>query len=194
MLLTVILSEFHETQSSKNWIAEKMSQGNFEWVTSLFWLQLPPYVFLRKLFRQTPPSFPAWRAFWVASNICSCRTPPSSPLSSSSLIQTIIDATILEVIRARNICRKCLYKNSEIIWRFISLTPPLQAYFVGAGAQTLWGKAAKFKTSALKYDIFKSLVWNSSNLFNSQISKIAENVFLGLFFFLIGRNACYIFR
>ena len=194
MLLTVILSEFHETQSSKKWIAEKMSQGNFEWVTSLFWLQLPPYVFLRKLFRQTPPSFPAWRAFWVASNICSCRTPPSSPLSNSSLIQTIIDATILEVIRARNICRKCLYKNSEIIWRFISLTPPLQAYFVGAGAQTLWGKAAKFKTSALKYDIFKSLVWNSSNLFNSQISKIAENVFLGLFFFLIGRNACYIFR
>ena len=194
MLLTVILSEFHETQSSKNWIAEKMSQGNFEWVTSLFWLQLPPYVFLRKLFRQTPPSFPAWRAFWVASNICSCRTPPSSPLSNSSLIQTIIDATILEVIRARNICRKCLYKNSEIIWRFISLTPPLQAYFVGAGAQTLWGKAAKFKTSALKYNIFKSLVWNSSNLFNSQISKIVENVFLGLFLFLIGRNACYIFR
>ena len=158
MLLTVILSEFHETQSSKKWIAEKMSQGNFEWVTSLFWLQLPPYVFLRKLFRQTPPSFPAWRAFWVASNICSCRTPPSSPLSNSSLIQTIIDATILEVIRARNICRKCLYKNSEIIWRFISLTPPLQAYFVGAGAQALWGKAAKFKTSAFKSDTFKSLV------------------------------------
>ena len=170
-----------------------MSQGNFEWVTSLFWLQLPPYVFLRKLFRQTPPSFPAWRAFWVASNICSCRTPPSSPLSNSSLIQTIIDATILEVIRARNICRKCLYINREIIW-FISLTPSLQGYFIGAGAQTLWGKAAKFKTSTFKSDIFKNSVWNSSNLFNSKISKIVENVFLGLFLFLIGRNACYIFR
>ena len=72
--------------------------------------------------------------------------------------------------------------------------PTPQAYFVGAGAQTLWEKAAKFKTSSLTYDIFKSLVWNSSNLFNSQISKIAENMFLGLFLFLIGRNACYIFR
>ena len=143
----------------KKWAREILSEWHH-----FFGCNFSPYVFLRKLFRQTPPSFPAWRAFWVASNICSCRTPPSSPLSNSSLIQTIIDATILEVIRARNICRKCLYKNSEIIWRFISLTPPLQAYFVGAGAQTLWGKAAKFKTSALKYDICKSLVWNSSNL------------------------------
>ena len=72
--------------------------------------------------------------------------------------------------------------------------PTPQAYFVGAGAQTLWEKAAKFKTSSLKYDIFKSLVWNSSNLFNSQISKIAENLFLSLFLSFIGRNARYFFR
>ena len=146
-------------------------------------------------FVKTLPHFPSdalfeWRLTFAVAEI----NPHHRYLSNSSLIQRIIDATILEVIRARNICRKCLYKNSEIIWRFISLTPPLQAYFVGAGAQTLWGKAAKFKTSALKYNIFKSLVWNSLNLFNSQISKIAENVFLGLFLFLIGRNACYIFR
>ena len=181
-----------------------MSQGNFEWVTSLFWLQLPPYVFLRKLFRQTPPSFPAWRAFWVASNICSCRTPPSSPLSNSSLIQTTIDATILKVLRARNLKKfleqgivqiwTCLYKNSEIRWRFTSLTPPLQTYFVDALAQTLWGKLLCLRLPLSNTIFSNSLVWNSSNLFNSQISKIAENVFFGLFLFIIGRNACYFFR
>ena len=178
-----------KSELQKKWAREILSEWHH-----FFGHNFSLYVFLCKLFCQTPHFFPEWHAFWVASNICSCRNRPSSLLSNSSLIQTITDATILEVIRARNICRKCLYKNSEIIWRFISLTPPLQAYFVGAGAQTLWGKAAKFKTSALKYNIFKSLVWNSSNLFNSQISKIVENVFLGLFLFLIGRNACYIFR
>ena len=188
MLLTV---SWDTEQQKLN--CRKNEPGKF-WVSDITFLaatSLP--VFLCKSFRQTPHLFPEWHAFWVASNICSCRNRASSPLSNSSLIQTIIDATILEVIRARNICRKCLYINREIIW-FISLTPSLQGYFIGAGAQTLWGKAAKFKTSALKYDIFKSLVWNSSNLFNSQISKIAENMFLGLFLFLIGRNACYIFR
>ena len=137
----------------KKWAREILSKWHH-----FFGCNFSPYVFLRKLFRENPPSFPEWRAFWVASNIWSCRNQPSSPLSNSSLIQRIIDATILEVIRARNICRKCLYKNSEIIWRFISFTPPLQAYFVGAGAQALWGKAAKFKTSAFKSDTFKSLV------------------------------------
>ena len=37
---------------------------------------------------------------------------------------------------------------------FTSLIPLLQTYFVVAGALTLQGKAAKFKTLALKYDIF----------------------------------------
>ena len=143
----------------KKWAREILSEWHH-----FFGCNFSPYVFLRKLFRQTPHSFPEWRAFWVASNICSCRTPPSSPLSNSSLIQTTIDATILKVLRARNLKKfleqgivqiwKCLYKNSEIRWRFTSLTPPLQAYFVGAGDQTLWGKAAKFRTSAFKYDIF----------------------------------------
>ena len=143
----------------KKWAREILSEWHH-----FFGCNFSPYVFLRKLFRQTPPSFPEWRAFWVASNICSCRTPPSSPLSNSSLIQTTIDATILKVLRARNLKKfleqgivqiwTCLYKNSEIRWRFTSLTPPLQAYFVGAGDQTLWGKAAKFRTSAFKYDIF----------------------------------------
>ena len=143
----------------KKWAREILSEWHH-----FFGCNFSPYVFLRKLFRQTPHSFPEWRAFWVASNICSCRTPPSSPLSNSSLIQTTIDATILKVLRARNLKKfleqgivqiwTCLYKNSEIRWRFTSLTPPLQAYFVGAGAQTLWGKAAKFRTSAFKYDIF----------------------------------------
>ena len=137
----------------KKWAREILSEWHH-----FFGHNFSLYVFLCKLFCQTPHFFPEWHAFWVASNICSCRNWPSSLLSNSSLIQTITDATILEVIRARNICRKCLYKNSEIIWRFISLTPPLQAYFVGAGAQALWGKAAKFKTSAFKSDTFKSLV------------------------------------
>ena len=143
----------------KKWAREFLSEWHHFFGFIFF-----PYVFLHKLFRQPPPSFPEWGAFWAASNICSCRTPPSSPLSNSSLIQTTIDATILKVLRARNLKKfleqgivqiwKCLYKNSEIRWRFTSLTPPLQAYFVGAGAQTLWGKAAKFRTSAFKYDIF----------------------------------------
>ena len=158
MLLTVILSEFIRQRAAKIELQKKLAREILSEWHHLFGCNFSPYVFLRKLFCQTPPSFPEWRAFWVASNICSCRNRPWSPLFNSSLIQTIIYATILEVIRARNVCRKCLYKNSEIIWRFIPLTPPLQAYFVGAGVQTLWGKAAKFETSAFKYDIFKGLV------------------------------------
>ena len=79
-----------------------------------FGCNFSPYVFFRNLFRQPPPSFPEWRAFRMASNICSCRTPSSSPLSDSSLIQTIIDATILEVLRPRNI-----FPNFENAWIII---------------------------------------------------------------------------
>ena len=90
----------------------KMSQGNFECVKSLFWLQLLPLCPFTSIISSTPPSFPEWRAFWVASYICSCRTPPSSPLSDSNLIQTIIDATILEVLRVGYICLS--FKNACI--------------------------------------------------------------------------------
>ena len=117
----IVAHSFMRHRAAKIELQKKWAREIF---SHFFGCNFSPYVFLRKLFRQTPPSFPEWRAFWVASNNCSCRSRPSSPLSNSNQIQTIIYAAILEVIRARNICRKCLYKNSEIIWRFITLTPP----------------------------------------------------------------------
>ena len=175
-----------------------MSQGKF-WVSDyhLFGSNFSLYVFWHKLFRQPPPSFPEWCAFWVASNICSCRTPPSSPLSNSSLIKKIIDATILEVLRAENVCLSfenvCInivklnggILSSPLSSRLISLVQELRHY----------GEKLVSLSLPLSNTIFsKSLVWNSSNLFNSQISKILENVFLGFFLSCIGRNACYFFR
>ena len=155
-----------------------------EW-RHFFGCNFSPYVFWHKSFRQPPPSFPECCAFWVASNICSCKTPSSSPLFNSSLIQKIKDATILEVLGARNICLNFENACIKIVpsW-FISLAQELRLY----GA-----KLVSLRVPLSNMIFSKSLVWNSSNLFNSQISKIADNVFLGIFLSFIGRNACYFF-
>ena len=136
----------------KKWAREILSEWHH-----FFGCNFSPYVFLRKLFRQPPPSFPEWRAFWVASNIWRCRTPPSSPLSNSSLIQRIIDATILEVLRARYIClnfENACIKIVKLDGGLLPSPPPPSRLILLAQELRSFGPKPKFKTSAFKYDIF----------------------------------------
>ena len=123
----------------------------------------------------------------------------SSPLSDSSLIQTIIDPTILKVVRARNGC-----PNFENAWItivkldgvYLPHPSPPDLFRWCSSSDSTWSKAPLYGAKLLSLHnltFSKRLVWNSSNWFNSQISKITENVFLGLFLFFINRNACYFF-